>query len=287
MRLPIRPVRGRWPGWLENLAPLRRFFRLDPLTILDPDAAPSAFREAMSSIYVGGTIKITGADRHSATDDLLVNTIDTRDARIVDVGASDGSTSLDLITKLDGVGGFAEFTIADLYLTLSAVDVWNHTLLFHGNDCVLVGGRRLMAWPQLARTVALICRPLISKGRSGLDSGREVLLLNPRTRDVVANDSRVNYRVHDVFNVWSDPKPTVIKIANLLRRLYFTDDQLLQALCAVRDSLVDGGHLLIVDNPRIPNASPRAGLWRREDSRFIEIARIGEPEIADLVQRVG
>lgn len=239
----------------------------------------------MSSIYVGGTIKITGEGRHPETDQLLIDHVDLSSASIVDIGASDGSTSLDLIERLDG---FGTYTIADLYLTLRAVVVGRHTVLFTDDDtCVLVVGRRLMAWPDLSRAVAKAYRPVIARARRRLGEARRVLLLNPAVRRRLATDERVSYQVHDIFRPWSGTAPDVIKVANLLRRLYFSDEDLLAALEVLHGSLPEGGHLLVVDNPRAADPSPRAGVWRRADQRFVEVARHGEPEIADLVGRVG
>lgn len=283
MRAPVRPIRGRWPRPLE--ARLGRAFRVDPLTILDDDADPSTFREAMSSTYVGDTIKITGSGRHAGADDLLIGALDLRQAAIVDVGASDGSTSVDLVERL---GEFRSFTIADLYLTLRAVDVLGHTAFFDGQGrCTLVAGRRLAAWPGLSRPVALLYSPLISAARRRQARAREVLLLNPSARRLIASDPRVGYAVHDVFTPWTGQRPDVIKVANLLRRLYFSDQDLLRALRALHSSLPEGGHLLLVDNPRRKNTPPGVGLYRREGDHFTEVARSGHPEIADLVTLVG
>src|SRR4051794_23303356 len=98
MRLPIRPLSGRWPAPLQKA--LTRFFWRDPSVILDPAVTPEDFRRAMSAIHVGDTIKITEGDRHPAADALLIDNIDLEGAVIVDIGASDGSTSVDLIRKL-------------------------------------------------------------------------------------------------------------------------------------------------------------------------------------------
>ncbi len=286
MRCPIRPLRGRWPSWLTDLGRTSRFFRLDPLTILDDDATPEDFRAAMSSIYVGDTIKITGANRHPGTDELLLSTLDLSDARIVDIGASDGTTSVELISKLNG---FRSYVIADLYLNLEVVQVGRRSVLFdlHGN-CVLVVGPRFAAWPTLSAAVASGYSRLIARARTLLPSqGRTVPLLNPVTRRLIAEDERVTCRVHDVFEVWDGDPPDLIKVANLLRRLYFDDDDLLRALRSVHASLPEGGHLMIVDNPRILDTPPRAGIWRRQGARFELVARTGAPEIADLVGRVG
>ncbi|MBV9832456.1 MAG: hypothetical protein JOZ82_12765, partial [Marmoricola sp.] len=273
MHAPVRPVRGRWPSALERLPALRRFFRLDPLVILDDDAEPAQFREAMTSIYVGGTIKITGADRHPETDRLLVDHVDLRKAHIVDIGGSDGSTALDLLNQLDGE--FASYTIADLYLRLRAVRHGRRTALFTDDQCVLVVGPRVMAWPQLSRAVGLAYRRTVSRHRSRLAGARTVTLLNPEVRRAMERDDRIRATVHDIFEPWPGETPDVIKVANLLRRLYFDDEDLLRALHVLHDSLPEGGHLMIVDNPRIPNTPPRAGIWRRQGDGMAEVARIG------------
>lgn len=281
MRAPIRPIRGRWPAGLEHRAD--RFFWADPQVIVDGSATPDLFRTAMSAINVGETIKITGSNRHPGADQLLLDHVDLTDAAIVDIGASDGSTSVDLI---DRIGQFGSYTIADLYLTLEAVQVGSHTLLFdHSGECILVIGRRGLAWPSLSRPVATLYAPIIA--RAAGRTRAEVLLLNPAARDLIATDPRVGYRVHDVFTPWEGDPPDVIKVANLLRRLYFPDEQITVGLRALLTSLPEGGHLLMVDNPRIEGIDYRAGLFRRSGGRFELVATTEQPpEIGDLIEQV-
>lgn len=78
-------------------------------------------------------------------------------------------------------------------------------------------------------------------------------------------DPRVSYRVHDVFTAWPGDQPDVIKVANLLRRLYFSDADITRALCAIHESPAEGGHLLVVDNSRIPGIPPGEGFTARWD----------------------
>jgi hypothetical protein len=278
MRAPVRGIRGSWPRSLEHLAP--RLFRVDPRVLLDEDPSAEDFRAAMSIVHVGETIKITGVDRHAAADTLLLEHVALESASLVDIGASDGSTSVELIEKLPG---FRSFTIADLYLTLQAVETRRHVLFYdHEGTCVLIAGRRMVAWPSLARWVRLLWTPVLAaaKGRPR----REVLLLGPDARRLVREDERVTTRVHDVFQPWDGPAPDVIKVANVLRRLYFSDEDIRSALSALLASLDEGGHLLILDNPRIAGIDLRAGLYRRQGGRFTMIAETeSAPEIADLV----
>ena len=249
--------------------------------LLEEDPSAEDFRAAMSIIHVGDTIKITGANRHGAADALLLDNLDLARASIVDIGASDGSTSTELIAKLPD---FSSYVIADLYLELQAVEVGRHVLFFDADGrCILVAGRRLLAWPGLSRTVRLLCSPLLARARRR--AGREVLLLGPDARRLIRSDARVTSRVHDIFQPWPAPAPDVIKVANLLRRLYFSDGDILRALQALLASLDDGGHLLILDNPRLAGIDLRAGLYRREGGRFHPVAETPDaPEIADLLR---
>lgn len=254
---------------------------MDPRVLLEEEPSAESFRAAMSILHVGDTIKITGVDRHGAADALLLENVALAGASLVDLGASDGSTSVELVAKLPD---FSSYVMADLYLTLRAVEVGRRVLFFDADDqCVLVAGRRLLAWPTLSRTVRLLTLPLRARARRG--RSREVLLLGPDARRLMRTDPRVTAQVHDVFQPWPAPAPDVIKVANLLRRLYFSDEDILRALRALLASLDEGGHLLILDNPRLAGIPLRAGLYRRQGGRFHPVAETPDgPEIADLIR---
>jgi hypothetical protein len=239
------------------------------------------FRKTMSAIHVGGTFKITGENRHPEADALLLNNVDVRGARIVDIGASDGSTAVDLIPKLNGL---KSYVIADLFLRLTVVRAWRHSFFDKDEQCILVAGPRCIAWPGLSKAVHGLYWPLISLARRQPGPRQEVLLVNPSMRALMASDKRISYREHSVFEKWAGEPPDVIKVANLLRRLYFPDDTIRAALRAVLESLPDGGHLLIVDNPRLNGVDPRAGLYRRRGDHFEVVDRTpNTPEIDDLI----
>lgn len=239
----------------------------------------------MSAIHVGETIKITEGDRHPAADALIVDNIDLTDAVIVDIGASDGSTSVDLIGKLPT---FGEYVIADLYFHLTVRRSDGRTFLFdQAGECILVVGPRVVAWPSLSGLVRwLYSRRIARSTRPGVPV-EQVLLLNPDARALMATDSRVTFREHDIFTRWDEPRPTLIKVANLLRRLYFSDDMLRAGVASVLDSLDEGGYFLIVDNSRIKDMPPRAGLYRRTGGRFVLVDETpNRPEIGDLIVSV-
>jgi len=282
VRAPVRPIQARWPWALERRA--RRFFWADPTVLLDPGAGPEDFRTAMSALHVGDTIKITGVNRHPRTDALLIENVDTTGATIIDIGASDGSTSVELVAKLPA---FEAYVIADLFFTLRAAKAYGHEVFYdQRNQPILIAGRRTLAWPSLSAPVRALYGPVLAKAAQ-VSQRRDVLLLNPSARALIARDQRVSYRVHDVFTRWDGPRPDVIKVANLLRRLYFSDEMISTALRAILDSLPEGGHLLIVDNPRIAGIDERGGLYRKQGDAFTRIAVTPEiPEIDGLISKV-
>jgi hypothetical protein len=283
MRFPIRPLTGRWPPRLERR--FARFCWADPRVIMDPDATGEDFTRAMSAIHVGGTIKITGGNRHPVADQMLTDNVDLSDATIVDIGASDGSTSVDLISKLPT---FKQYVIADLYFHVTAVHSGRRCLFYDTNgSLILVAGPRALAWPSTSRMVRLLYRGCEIRARASKATGTPVLLLNPAARTVIDADPRVSYRVHDVFTPWSGPRPTVIKVANLLRRLYFTDDVITSGLQAIGESLDEQGYFLLVDNVRRKGVPPRVGLYQRLGGRFRVVSETPDrPEIADLIDQV-
>ena len=277
MKAPIRPVRGAWPDWLQRRG-LRHFY-LNPAVIADEHVTPDDYRRAMFGIFVGGTIKITWAGRHAEADEMLIRHLEGS-ARIADIGASDGSTSVDLIKALPM---FHEFVISDRFLELGWSRALGHTFLFDRDDvCILVAGKRLVAWPHLSAPVRWVYAPLLAAGRR--QSRQQTVLLNPDARRLIREDPRVAFREHDVFQVWPGSALDVIKTANLLRRLYFDDPQLVAALEAIHASLAPNGLLLLADDSRVPGEPTAAGLYRRTPRGFETVETTARrPEIDDLV----
>ncbi|MET0966898.1 MAG: hypothetical protein ABWZ02_10895, partial [Nakamurella sp.] len=249
--------------------------------VTDPAVTPEQFRAAMSAFAVGETIKITGIRRHPAADRLLLDNLDLSSAHILDVGASDGSTSIDLIEQLPE---FASYVIADLYLYTFVVTAGRRRFFYAPTgECFMVVGPRMLAWPSQSKLVRLAYQRMVTM--AGRKTPEKVLLVNPQARALAADDNRIQFAVHDVFTPWSGAQPDVIKVANLLRRDYFPDDKLQIAMAALLASLPEGGHLLLVNNPRVKGVPCAAGLYRRQDGRFVRLDETEHlPDVDDLVR---
>ena len=76
----------------------------------------------------------------------------------------------------------------------------------------------------------------------------------------------------------------MVKVANLLRRLYFSDEQISGALEVLIGNLKDRVHLLIIDTSRIPNMPPRGGLYQLVGDHFEMVA--GTPDVHEIAELV-
>lgn len=274
-RVPFRLAAGGWPASLQRGGMARRLFVDNPAVITDPGVTWQQFERAMFNIHLGGTAKITWRGRQTAADQLLLDHVPLDGARIVEMGASDGSTAVDLIGRLGD--RFASYLITDRFVRIEAVKYGGWTILFRDGLGVVVAGRRVVAWPQMAPWMAKALAPVLAAAARRPRS--EILMLNPDARAILDRDPRVTWAEHDVFVPLAEPAD-VIKVGNLLRPVYFTDDQIRVALRAIHASLADSGHLLIADHLRESAGS----LFRRTETGFAVVA-VTDPrsEIHDLV----
>ena len=285
MFFPIRLTASGWPPFVRRV--VRRFTWLDPRLIIDPLLDEASYSLAMAAFEVGTTRKITGAHRHTPADALL-DRLDLSDAVIVDMGASDGVTSVELVERLDR---FRAYIITDLCVVADVVHTGPRTVFRDAaGRVVVVAGPRLVAWPASSGLVRLLYRPILARSEHALQDGDvlRVPLLNPATRRLLERDPRVQVRAHDIFTPWQGPRPDLVKVANVLRRLYFSDEQIRTALIVILFTLPEGGHLLVIDNPRVTPPVPARGcLYRRIGDRFEVVGRTGQPtEIHNLVLQV-
>jgi hypothetical protein len=166
---------------------------------------------------------------------------------ILDVGASDGSTSLDLIRQLGT--NFDRYFVTDL--NLSASFGYHRGVLYffdrHGR-CTLRASRRFIVYSDTDGAQALLSKLakwLISRSRKVGDR-REVLLIQPELVNLASEDRRVSILFYDIFTPWKGEPPDLIKIANLLNGKYFSAAQMRQAISIQCANLAAAGRLLLV-----------------------------------------
>ncbi|MGE4297868.1 MAG: hypothetical protein AB7E47_07555 [Desulfovibrionaceae bacterium] len=304
MRLPVKLNAARWPAWCGRV--IARF--PDPRPLCDPVLAAgmdrAAFSAAVSAFKLGTTCKTTAPGRHARTDaaivDMLAGTRPAPEAGtgpviaagtrpvILDVGASDGSTSLDL---MDALGGhFSAYWVTDLHVALRWRDAGGTRYFYDREDrCQCAVDDRFLYYADYADGIW----PLGDMARRVLDRAPQVgdhapaaSVVQPELVRRAATDERVRVAEHDVFTPWTGPRADCIKAANVLNRDYFPDAMIVAALGHLLAALAPGGVLCVIDNRDVEKAT----LFRREErdgaARLVEARRVGAgTEIADLALR--
>ncbi len=245
MRLPIKLNRAGWPASFGRLS----FVFDDPRPLAKDltSLSPVEFSAAISTLQFGVTFKTTHPGRQEYSDRHVLNLYRGSRPVILDVGASDGSTSLDLIRRLGH--NFDRYYVTDLNL-FTSFGYHRGVLYFldqHGR-CTLRASQRFIVYSDTERAQPLLSKLaqwLISRSRKVRD-WREILLIQPELINLASEDRRVSILPYDMFTPWKGETPDLIKIANLLNGKYFSAAQMRQAVAIQCANLAVGGRLLLV-----------------------------------------
>jgi len=255
------------------------------------------FSEVVSSIRIGRTHKLTRPNRLAGPTGALCDRLQSPDRdtlQFLDVGASDGITTLEAVRLLEGrlerpvhaclidpfvrlvryrSGSTVEYRTPDqspvmvrvgsIGLQLSSLDTARDPL-----------SRTLGRW-YLSRTAARQSMPLDAT----------ISLVNP----LVAADPSVTVLEWDVLrhNPALVARFHAVRASNVLNHSYFSTDQIDRALSHLHGYLRDGGWLL-VSRSRVSGSGEidHGSIWRKEGGRFVRQHSFGEgAEIAALVDQ--
>ena len=289
MRLPLKLCADRVPSQLHRLLPCK----VSPaeLTGSHGGLAPGSpefrawFSARVSSLTLKGTWRSTRPGRHVQTNQLLARRLSGTRPVIIDVGVSDGVTSLEFIEELGA--NFAKYYVTDRFLTIDYVASESAVLFFDkGGVCVCAAGRWLVFYPQQPRHARFLQwrHPRVF-GVAGVNRAvlRELSLLQPQLRELAETDSRIAIAEHDAFVRWPWAAADVVKIANLLNRAYFTDPQILAIVGNAHRALQDGARLVVVENRGVGQVE-QTSVFLRRGGGFVLEEQIGTgSEIASLV----
>jgi hypothetical protein len=246
MRLPIKLNQAGWPSLFARLPFV--FHDPRPLAQESCSLSPAAFSQAVSTLQFGVTFKTTHPGRHQYSNRFISEVYCASKPVILDVGASDGSTSLDLIDSLSG--NFARYFVTDLNLTARCGYDDRGVLYFvdHNDVCVLRASPRFLVYSDVAGArfpLPIIAKALLARHRN-VGSWRDVLLIQPELVRHAGRDPRITIERYDLFTPWTGERPDLIKVANLLNGKYFTDTQMKEALRIQHSNLPLNGRLLLV-----------------------------------------
>ncbi|MGH7985488.1 MAG: hypothetical protein ACREQX_04285 [Candidatus Binataceae bacterium] len=246
MRLPIKLNKAGWPSAMARLS-----FAFDdprPLAYEACTLSPHRFSSAVSTLQFGATFKTTFPGRQGYSNQLLLRLYRDSKPVILDVGASDGSTSRDLIQVLEG--NFARYFVTDLNISARCGCDRRGAVYFQDANgvCVLRASQRLLAYSNVSgapHPLRFIARRMIAGSRH-VGEWRNILLIQPELLKMAERDTRITAIRYDMFTAWTGQPPNLIKVANLLNSKYFSDDQMKAALRVQCSQLAPNGRLLLV-----------------------------------------
>jgi SAM-dependent methyltransferase len=266
MRRPIRLnrnlLRKLWPR-LQRGCP-------DPRGLLDPGISDGEANEILLRMKIDGVFKPTWSDRFPETTRQLASGGLPPTAVIVDVGASDGSTSLSVMRSVR----FARYYVTDRHTEAYACKTWKGTFFCdaHGNPFMFAN--RLVVIYNETGEASRAQSGVVSRLFAGFDMRkcrdvRKVPLMNRALLPKLNADVRLER--YNIFEPWPFEKADLVIAANILNRDYFADSRIAEALRNLRAALKEAGRLAVIEN----RPAEQSNLFRLEHGRFIEENQVG------------
>jgi hypothetical protein len=245
MRSPVKLNRAGWPTYVARLS--LAYDDPRPLAHDLSGLSPHAVSAAISCLRFGTTFKTTRPGRHEQSNRFLLDRYRGKKPVILDVGASDGSTSLDLIRALGE--GFRNYFVTDLNIWVECGVDGRGIVYFRdrSGQCMLRASKRLLTYSDdegAGAVLKMIARHML-RGASRVSSWRRTLLVQPELGALAATDTRIAIMHYDMFVPWNGERPDVIKVACVLHPLHFSGDQIAEALRVQCSNLAPEGRLLL------------------------------------------
>ncbi|HJU25505.1 MAG TPA: hypothetical protein VJ722_02400 [Rhodanobacteraceae bacterium] len=263
----MRLNRAIWHGALRRM----RAGCPDPRELLDADISPQKFTEVIAAVKIDGVFKTTSARRYPETTRLLADMRFASPPVIVDVGASDGSTSLDVIETMK----FSRYYVTDRYIEAHACSTENGVFfsdadfipfMYANRFFVVYNDARQAAWPFSWLVTRLFSRFDASKCRKT----QRLRLVNPRLVSRLG-DGVIRLERYSIFEEWPFEKADLVIAANILNRGYFSDAELAGALRNLRSSMRESARLAIIEN----RPAEQSSIFRLEGGRFVLEREVG------------
>jgi hypothetical protein len=235
-------------NYWHKLLPFLKFGIPDPLLVFSNDEAK--FSEAMTSFRFARVFKTTRANRHSQTQQFLKQYAHADQSVIIDLGASDGSTSLNFIELL--TGSFKKYFVTDYNIKCNYIDDRRYTYFFnHLNECFLIASKRFVFYPDSTWLINLLFKKQIKRLKN--KNKTELLLCNHRLLQKQKTDKRIIIMSYNIFEPWKQEKADIMIVGNLLNRSYFSQEEIEKALSNCYNTLSDNGCIAIIRNELADN----------------------------------
>jgi len=284
MRWPIKLNQEALPRWCRKFIPAKG----DPRKLLQPDSEPDSFECCISSIKIDSTWKSTRKQRQILSDRLIVEAASSMSMpTVLEIGASSGSTSMELLDSLGD--NFTRYYVTDVFFDLKCVTRNGVTYFYHPltGECIMRVTDRFLVYKDVRNAIfplGMIANRLITNApHIGATDTTILNFLHPELRLRIASDARIIVTAHNIHDPWAHEMLDIVKVANVFNRLYFSDAEILNALTNLKTALKSSGKLVITDNRDIEMVSM---FYMSEAGSFVLEKEInGGTSIAELVKR--
>ena len=221
----------------------------------------SEFNSLISSIYYENAWKTTAEGRHIESDKIVQRLLKGKSPVILDVGVSNGVTSLDLIKKLEN---FSLYFLVDkiLYVDILKINK-NYFFLDKNKRCfilsnpkfsILLDKKTIFPLIFLKKVLSFLCEKRVRKSEQNGNKKR-VLLLDKVLQERVKTDKRFRIVEWDILDRWKYERVDFIKIANVLNKVYFSLVEMEKIIGNLYDILNEEGLLFVIENRDVEKLS--------------------------------
>ena len=278
MRLPIKLNNRFWPGFIKIFVGAN--YRQDPAVLINNDSVSAdVFSKAITNFKFGTTFKTTRPGRHEQADRIILKYFNPGNV-ILDVGVSDGSTSLDLIKKTNFQ--FGKYFVTDYHIEVLYYNVHGVNYFYDPKtrDMILYSNLLWVVYPQESNLAKLFSSHRLKMSQEIEKKTKSRLLIQPELEKLSKENPKIKIQQFNVFDVWQNDSPDIIKVCNVLNRDYFSDEMIKIAVGNFKMKLNEDGYLLVSDNRDIEKVS----LFKKSGDKFELVENFnGGSEIENLV----
>ncbi len=252
-------------GFWGKIIPGFKIGKHDPLLVFSDGV--NDFSEAMKSFKFKQVYKYTQAGRHTATQAFIKKWMQENNNNpvIVDIGASDGVTSFELIQLLGR--NFKSYYVTDYNISCTWLTQNGKTYFFDKeDDCFMVASKKFVYYPEDKWLFDMLFKKTIDaiKGKPK----QSLLLITKAVQNEMKADPRIRTQYYNIFEPWQGEKADVIVAANLLNRVYFSDEQIQTALQNCYNALHDKAIIAVIRNQKTGETSEteKANVYQKDES---------------------
>ena len=274
MIMPIKLNRSYWPTIITDHLPLSQD---DPRVLLDAEVDGDSFSRAVSVFKFGTLFKSTKRLRFPILVEVLKSLEYRSPPTVLDIGASDGITSLHIIKSLD----CRKYYITDLNIEV-LYSTRNGKVYFFDtdNNCILIVTKLFVIYTEFKDAIFpfnRIAELFYSKSFDARSDLKRIELINPEVKTTEGNIAIERY---DMFERWTHDRVDLVIAANILNRRCFSEKQILQALSNMVYALNSQGRLAVLDSREIEKGTVFRVMNRKIE---VEMDINGGTEVRELV----